>query len=107
MREGLAALELQQREPALVNPQKAVADGAAQPSQHAGLDQEAAKVVGQLVQHVARQVLPDESRAPGESREQPPALLRCLALRGQVEELETGGPALGSSRQLGQVAGGA
>ena len=71
---------------------QAVAQRRAEPPEHAGVDEEGALLVGQLVEHVAREVLADELGAGGQCGHRPAPLAGVLAPGGQVEQLQARRP---------------
>src|SRR2546430_2367662 len=66
-------------------------------SQHARPDEEPAELGRQLVEDIARQVLAGQPRPAAERGEDAAPLLRRLAARREVEQLEAGGPPLGAA----------
>ena len=102
--EQLAARELleQQRAPPPV--QQLVAQVARQANEDARVDEEAPQLVGQLGQDVAGEVVAQEPGARADAAEDPPPLVRRLAARREVEQLQAGRPALRPTREDGQLA---
>ena len=82
-----------------------VAQRPRQPAQHARLDEELAELLGQVGQDVPGQVLADEPAAGPDRGEDPAPLVRGLAARREVEQLEAGRPALGPPGEDGQLVG--
>ena len=102
-REDAAPFELLEELPAARSLQERVAERTVQAAQHAGPDQEVAKLVGQLRDHVAGEVVAHEPGARTEAGQDPQPFIAWLAVRGEMEELEAGRPTLrppGQPREL-------
>ena len=104
-REDLAPVQLAEERRAAAPAEQLVAERPRQPAQHARLDEELAELLGQVGQDVPRQVLADEPAAGPDRGEDPAPLVRGLAARREVEELEAGRPALGPAGEDGQLVG--
>ena len=104
-REDLAAVELGQERGAPPPVEQPVAERTGQPAEDARLDEEVAQLLGQVGHHVPRQVLADQAAAGADRGQDPAALLRRLAARREMEQLEAGRPALGPAGEDGQLVG--
>ena len=104
-REDLAPVQLAEEGRAAAPAEQLVAERPRQPPEHARLDEELAELLGQVGQDVPRQVLADEPAAGPDRGEDPAPLVRGLAARREVEQLEAGRPALGPAGEDGQLVG--
>ena len=102
--EHAPAGELIEQRPAAGGAAQLVAQRPRQAAQHAGVHEELAEVLAQPEQHVLGQVLPQQPTAHLGAAEHAAALVGRATARGQVEQLQPGGPALRAAGEHGEVA---
>ena len=83
-----------------------IAERPGQPTEDAGAEEERPEFPGQLVEHVAGQVLPHHPGPGPEFGDHPAALPGRSAPGGEMEQLESGRPPRGAAGELGEVLGG-
>ncbi len=99
----LAGLDLLQQLLAAGAPEEGVTEGSVQAGEDARVEQEPAQLVGQLLQDVLGQVLPNQAGPGGQGAQRLPAAGRGLAGGGQVEQLQHRRPPLGAAGDLGRL----
>src|SRR5439155_3185087 len=101
--EDLPTFQLRENLLAAGSVEEGIADRPGEPGQHARPDQEPAQLGRQLVENIARQVLAGQPRPAAQRGENAATLLRRLAAGREVEQLQTGGPPLGTARELSEL----
>ena len=101
--EDLAVREVVEDRRAAARPAQRVARRPGEAAQDGRLDEERPERRGQLVEHVAREVLANQSPRRPCPGQDPPSVLGRLAARREMEQLQPRGPALGPARERGQI----
>ena len=101
--ELLELLELPQLGVAPVAGQELVGEGPVDDTEHGCVEEEAAQVVGECVEHVAGEVLACQRRTARCHADQPALLRRRLVAHREVEQLEARGPPLDALGEPGDV----
>src|SRR5437762_3138354 len=102
-REDLPALQFLKDLLAAAAIEEGITDRPGEPRQHARPDEEPAQLGRQLVEDVAREVLASQPRPAAERGENAATLLRRLAARREVEQLQACGPPLSTTRELSEL----
>ena len=102
-RKDLAAFELLQQLLAPTAFQEGVAERPGEARHDAGPNQEPAQIGRQLVEDIAGQILSGQPRARPQRGEDSTPFQRRLPGRGEVKQLQPGGPTLGAARQLSEL----